>query len=406
MALTFGGLSQAIIASMFGGALANKQEGFYVSGPNTNANEANVSFTDERAMQVSAVWSCVRLLTETVGTLPLKVYERTSTGRKEVESHPVKDLFTVAPNAMMTPLAFREAMTAQLVLWGNAYAMITRNGNRITAITPLRAGCTTPKREANTVTYHYSTDKGTHILHLKGFGADGIVGFSPLRYAAQTLGTTVAAEQYAAHAFSSGGRPSGVLSMDRVLSDVQRDQLRSIYENVTASDGLWVLEGGVKFEPISIPPDDLQMLGSRQFQLGEIARIFRVPSYLINDTEKSTSWGTGIEQQNLGFLAYSLRPYLVRWESAVNSQLFSTSEQRKYFVEHTVEGLLRADSSGRASFYSQMAQNGILSRNEIRARENLPPVDGADDLTVQVNLTPVDQLTKVNANVGNQIPPG
>jgi len=415
MALSFSGMAQAIINSLWGGALSNPDQGYHISGPNTSRNEANVSYTDDRAMQITAVWASVRLRSQTVSTMPLHMYEKTATGRELVTDHPVYDVLRIKPNNMMTPLDFRQAMTAQMVLWGNAYALIERTGTRVTAITPLRSGAMTPKRIGNTVVYEYHTDKGAHIfaaetiLHLKSFGTDGIVGLSPLKYGAQAFGVTVAAEQHAAHSFSSGGRPSGVLTVDRVLSDVQREQIKTIYESVTTSDGLYVLEGGTKYQAISMAPDDLQMLQTRQFQISEIARLFGVPSFLLNDTEKNTSWGSGIEQINLGWLAYGLRSDLAQWESAINSALFTPKEQRRYFWEHSIEGLLRADSAGRAAFYSSGIQNGWLSRNEVRALENWPPADGADQLTAQVNMAPLDMLgqqQEVPEDDRNKIPTG
>jgi len=412
VAISFSGFAQSLISQMMGGALSNPVEGRLITGPATTRNESGVVFTDDRAMQISAVWACVRIRTQTVATLPLHLYRKTAEGRELVTDHWANDLLRYRPNNMMTPLDFRQAMQAQLVLWGNGYAHIERSGNRVVALTPLRPGSMTPVRRENEVYYEYATSKGTHIfaresiLHIKAFGTDGVVGLSPLRYGAQAMGVTVSAEQHAAHSFSSGGRPAGVLTVDRTLSDVQREQIRKIYENVQASDGLYVLEGGTKYQAVALSPDDLQMLETRVFQLSEIARMFGVPSFLLNDSEKSTSWGTGLEQINLGFLTYSLRADIVQWESALNSALFSTKDQKEYFFEHSLEGLLRADTNARSNFYSQMVQNGLLSRNEVRALENFPPVDGADDLTVQVNMTPIDQLAKVGKNAGNQTPPG
>ena len=394
-----------------GGGLSNPTQGPQGIGPTTNHTDSGLTLTDERAMGLSAVWSCVRLITETVGSLPIAVYERTPAGRNKVEEHFLHDLLRVSPNAYMNPLEFREAMTMALTLWGNAYAHIERDkGGKPTSLIPLRPDLVTPVREAGTVTYHYMTEGKEYIfakesiLHLKGFGVDGLVGLSPLGYSRNTLGISASADKYASKAFSSNGRPSGFISVDSVLTTEQRKALAEIYAQSSVDDTkTWVLEAGAKYNQITMPPDTMQMLQSRQFQLGEVARIFRVPSYLINDTEKSTSWGTGIEQQNLGFLTYTIRPYLTRWEMAIDSTLLDRTDRRRYFVEHNVEGLLRADSAARASFYSQMAQNGLMSRNEIRMKENLPPVDGGDDLTVQVNLTPVQDLPKVQGN-GNENP--
>lgn len=412
MAVTFAG-GWARLKGLFAyGGVTNKDEGPQYSGPGTRANDSNVTFTEVRALQVSAVWSCVRLITETVGSLPVGVFERDGEDRRAVTDHYLYRLFREAPNAFMTPLEFHEALTAQLALYGNGYAQIEWKGkpreSEALSLTPLRPECMLPMRSDGGLTYHYQTSKGVHvfaadsILHLKGWGFDGVVGLSPLEFGAQTLGLTVSADKYAASSFSRNGKPVGVLTTDRILTADQREQLRGIYSNLNASDsdGTWVLEAGLKYDAITMAPDVMQMLGSRQFQLAEIARFYRVPSYLINDTEKSTSWGTGIEQQNLGFLTYTIRPYLTRWESAVSGALLNRTDRRRYFIEHNVEGLLRADSMARASFYSQMAQNGVMTRNEIRRKENLPPHEGADELTVQVNLTPVAELPKVAANAG------
>jgi HK97 family phage portal protein len=401
--ITFGGMAQAIIQSLWGGALSNPEQGYHIAGPVTTRNESGVTYTDDRAMQITAVYACVKIITQTVATLPLHMYERTATGRKLVTDHPVNYLLRVSPNAMMTPLDFRMAMTAQLCLGGNSYAFKDYSGTRITSLIPARFGCMTPKREGNQVVYEYSTNTGLkrysseEILHLKGFGTDGLVGLSPLRYGAQAFGVTVATEQYAADTFAKGGKTSGVLEMPAILTADQRKQAKALHDDMHNEGGLFVLEGGTKYHPISIDPDDLQMLESRKFQLGEIARMFGVPSFLINDTEKSTSWGTGIEQQNLGWLAYGLRAYLIQWEAALNSSLFTPSEQEKYFVEHTVEGLLRADSQARASYYATMVSNGLMTRNEVRALENWPPVEGADELTAQVNMAPLDKLGQTAA---------
>ena len=409
MAISFSGFAQAIISSLMGGALSNPEQGYHIDGPNTSRNESGVAFTDDRAMQITAVYACVKIVTQTVSTLPLFMYERTDNGRVLVTDHPVHDLLRIKPNAMMTPLDFRQAMTAQLCLGGNSYAFIERSGSRVVALTPARFGCMTPKREGNEVVYYYQTDSGTkpfaadRILHVKGFGTDGIVGLSPLRYGAQAFGVTVAAEKHAGDTFAKGGMPVGVLEMDRTLNPDQRKDAKSLHDRMNQEGGVFVLEGGTKYHAISLPPDDIQMLQTRQFQLGEIARMFGVPSWLINDTEKSTSWGTGLEQQNLGWLAYGLRAYLTQWEAAINSALFTVSEQRKYYVEHSIEGLLRADSAARAAFYSSGIQNGWLTRNEVRSLENWPNVQGADKLTAQVNMAPLDKLGEkpetVNAGI-------
>ncbi len=397
------------ILALFGvGGLANPSTGAQHSGPTTRSSESGVVVGDDRAMAVSAVWSCVRLIAETVGSLPLHTFERAGDERRRIDdsNHYLNTLLRWRPNQEMSGLEFREAMTTQLALWGNAYAAIDRLDDGTPArLTPLRPEHVTPVRDETGLRYEYSTSKGVvvfgapSVLHLKGFGTEGIIGLSPLAYARQSLGLSVSADLYAAKSFKDGGRPDGVLRYDKFLTDQQRKKLREVYGNVGAigEDGrMMILELGLEFQPISIPPDQLQMLASRQFQIGEIARYFRVPLHLIMDTTGSTSWGTGIEQLTLGFLIYTLRPYLRRWESAVSDKLVPTADRGRVFVEHQVEGLLRADAKTRSEFWSRMAQNGLMTRNEIRQRENLPRIDGADALTVQTNLTPVDQLEAVN----------
>ncbi len=399
------------VLKFFGvGGLANTETGAQYSGPaSRQAAESNVYVSDERALAISAVWSCVRLISETVSCLPLKFYERTGDNtRTDLDGdHYIVQLLNRKPNQSMTPTEFREAMTVQLALWGNAYARIGYMGRgesrRPVTLVPLRPEHVTPMRLPDgSVAYHYNSGKGVEVLaaqsvfHLKGFSTEGIIGLSPLAYARNSLGLTVAAEQYSGAQFKNGGRPAGTLTFDKYLNADQREAARQVYqaisEGASEANNAWILEGGAKYEPINIPPDDMQMLESRTFQLGEIARFFRVPSHLINDSAKATSWGTGIEQLNLAFLQYGLNPYLKRWETTITDKLLRRADKQRVISEHSVEGLLRADSKGRSDFYSKAAQNGWMTRNEIRQKENLPPKAGGDMLTVQVNLTPADEL--------------
>ena len=383
--------------------LANSETGVQSTGGVAQAEAADIS--DQRAMQLSTVWSCVRLISETVACLPLGFYRTTDDGREALdEDHRLVTLLKRSPNQSMTDIEFREAMTMQLVLWGNAYARIRRDGaGDPVSLTPLIPGkMDVVRRPDGSIFYQYYTDNAVEtyekadIFHLKGFSAEGVVGFSPLALARQTMGLAVAAEQYSAGSFRNGGRPLGTLNFEQVLTPDQRKAAHAIYEDITGgamnNARSWVLEGNAKYNPISIPPDDLQMLESRQFQIAEICRFFRVPSHLVNDSSKSTAWGSGLEQLDLGFLKYTLTPYMRRWETTIRNSLMRPLEKRRLVIEHNVEGLLRADSKARAEFYSNMAQNGLMTRNEIRRKENLPAMDGGDELTVQVNLTPINQL--------------
>jgi HK97 family phage portal protein len=388
--------------------LANPQVGYQSSGGSGGAEAVNV--TDERALQLSAVWSCTRIITEAVSCLPLGFFTREANGDKTPldDDHYIVRLLKYQPNQNMTDVEFREAMTTQLVLWGNAYALIGRDTRgRPVSLIPLIPGQMDVIRNPNrTVTYVYRTNEGTEqfeaedIFHLKGFSAEGVIGFSPIAMARHSMGLSVAAEQYSAGAFRNGGRPLGTLNFKEVLTPDQRKAAHQIHEDITSgamnNARSWVLEGEATYTPIGIPPDDLQMLESRQFQLGEIARWFRVPSHLINDSEKSTSWGSGLEQLDLAFLKYCLTPYLKRWEKTISHSLLGRTEGRRIVIEHNVEGLLRADSKARAEYLSKMVQNGLMDRNEARQKENLPSREGADELTVQVNMTDLDQLDQVN----------
>jgi HK97 family phage portal protein len=407
MAYSWGGLAGEVWKALGFGGVGNPEKGEQIAGPLTISTESGKTVNDQRAMKLSTVFACTRILTQTISCLPLIVYERDGDSRKANADHYLNGLLRRSPNSVMTALSMRQAVTAQRVLWGNGYAIIKRNKQSVPiALLPVLPEKMQVKRDTDRLTYHYDSSGGPrvydqeNILHLKGFGTDGVVGFSTLGHARESMGITASADQFAAKAFGSNGRPTGVLMMDQTLNPEQRTNAKKIYEGLSVDDSkLWLLEAGTKYEALSLPPDDLQMLESRSFQTSEIARFFGVPSHLINDTEKSTSWGSGIEQLTLGFLQYTIEPYLKEWESEIHRKLLSTTEARSIFVEHNVEGLLRSDSAGRASFLSTMVQNGLMTRNEGRAKENLPPKEGGDELTVQLNLTDIDQLPKVNENV-------
>jgi len=394
---------------LFGiGGLANSDTGKQIGTSGDISTDAGISVTDERAMKVSAVWACVQYITNSVCSLPLNFYEKTPDGRQELENHYLNDLFHNSPNALMKPRDFRKAMTMQLCLWSNAYAEIFWNaaGTRPVAIVPLRPGRMTPYLTNGELTYHYSMSQGMRIyskksiLHLKGFGTDGIVGLERNDYARKTLGLSVSADTYAAKQFANGGRSGGgYLMFDQFLTKEQREQAKALYEGMSETayntGKLWILEGGVKYEPDTLDPDTMQMLQTRKMQLGEIARFFGVPEVLIGAGEKSAAWPASFEQQLLSFLTFTLQDYLDEWEHAIKESLLTGIDKRKYFADHDVTGFIKMDSTTRATLQSTWVQNGLKTRNEIRKLNNDPPVEGGDDLTVQVNLTPVDELSKV-----------
>lgn len=367
------------------------------------SNYAGKSVTAETAMQLSAVWSCVRLLSETIATLPVAVYRQDTSGRKTpARDHPLYSLLHDQPNADFTAAEYWEGTVACLCLWGNAYSERTSSAGLTRSLTLLRPDWMEVFRTPDgALRYRYHDPEDyrelgeDEIFHVRGFGVGLDVGLSPIAYARHSLGSAMAADEAAAKMFANGVQTSGFLSSDTTLTKEQREQFRENLKKFMGSENagkLMVLEAGLKYQPLTLSPEDAQMLQTRAFNVEEICRWFRVPPFMIGHTEKSTSWGTGLEQQNIAFLTYALRPYLTRIEQAIKRQLIPRALRGQIFAEFNLEGLLRADSQGRAQLYSQMAQNGIMTRNEIRAKENLEPKDGGDDLTVQSNLVPLPQL--------------
>lgn len=388
------------------GGISNPDQGQQVGTSGGVSTDAGIAVSDERAMKVSAVWACVQYITNSVCSLPLDFYEKTADGRKELGRHYLNDLFHDSPNALMKPRDFRKAMTMQLCLWSNAYAEIFWSGNRPIAIVPLRPARMTPVINGSEIVYHYSTDEGMRIyskrsiLHLKGFGTDGIVGLERSSYARQTMGLSVSADVYASKQFANGGNSgAGYISFDEFLTKEQREQARTLYEGFheTAYEKgkVRILEGGAKWNEQGLNPDDMQMIETRGFQIGEIARFFGVPEVLIGGGGKSSSWPASFEQQLLSFLTFTLQDYLDEWEAAIKSSLILGSDKQKIFADHDVTGFIKMDSTAKSQLQASWVQNGLKTRNEIRKINNDPPIEGGDDLTVQVNLTPVDQLAKV-----------
>jgi len=399
-----------------GGALQNPDQGTQMSGPLSGRSDADVTVTDERAMMVSTVFACVRLLVQTGATLPLGFYTRTAEGREELEkNHYLCQLLKYKPNNLMTAKEFRQALWTQRVLWGNGYAKIKWIGKRPVSVMPLKPEFMTVERGNEGLVYNYSTQDGIRtyqqkdIFHLKGFSSDGIMGLSALGYARQSLGLSVSADRSAAK--SINGKASAVLELDGFPNAEQKADLRKMYgagnktSEYLSDGGLMIVPGGMKYRGVSMNPDDLQLLESRQFQVPEICRFFGVPAVMIDGNAGATAaWPASYEQQVLSFLTFTLKPYLEEWEDKVPASLLTGDDRQTIFAEHNVEGLLRTDSAGRAAFLSQMVQNGLMTRNEGRKKENLPPMEGADELTVQVNMTSLEDLPKVNEGTPNVKP--
>lgn len=414
-------LFSSVLKFFFGGGLSNKDKGKQYSGRGNNGTDSGIVVNDDRAMQLSAVWACVQYITNSIASLPIEFYTKTKIGREKTVNHPLNVLFHESPNALMKPRDFRKAMTMQLCFWSNAYAEIFWNapGTRPQALVPLRPGRMVPVINEGEITYHYQMDGGIRvyskksILHLKGFGSDGIVGFDRSSFARETLGLSVSADTYASKQFAHGGRSGGgYLMFDQFLSDSQRDNARKLYEGMSETafnkGRLWILEGGVKYETDALNPDTMQMIETRRMQLGEIARFFGVPEVLIGASGATSSWPASFEQQLQSFLTFTLQDYVDEWEQAIRYSLLTPRERRVIIVDHDTSNFVKMDAKTRASLQSTWVQNGLKTRNEIRAINNDPRQDGADELTVQVNLTPLEDLGVVGqpSSLTPEINPG
>lgn len=357
--------------------------------------------TVDKALQLSAVWACVRLLSESVSTLPLRLYERRDDGsRVQATEHPLYRLLTVSPNAEMTPARFILMIVASIALRGNAFVEKKRVAGRIVALVPLLPQCMVVKRlDTGRLEYTY-TENGQQrvigekdLMHIRGFGLDGVCGLLPVNTGRDIFGAAMSADEAAAKVFAQGMQASGILSSDTKLTDVQREQLRKNLTNFmgsTNSGKILVAEAGLKYQGITMNPEAAQMLETRNFAIEEICRWFRVPPFMVGHMDKQSSWASSVEGMNLQWLTNGLRPLLENIEQEISRCLLDNDG--RYFAEFSVEGLLRADSAGRASYYTTGLQNGWMSRNEVRRLENLPPIPGGDIYTVQSNLLPINQL--------------
>ena len=349
----------------------------FLFGGTTSGKAVN----ERTAMQTSAVYACVRILAESVAGLPLHVYERTANGSKSTKpSHPLYRLLHDEPNREMTSFVFRETLMSHLLLWGNAYAQIIRDGRGFPiALYPLLPDrMTVDRNESGELLYTYQSDKGQvklrreNILHIPGLGFDGLIGYSPIAMAKNAVGLALATEDYGATFFANGANPGGVLEHPGVIKPEQADRLRESWQSQFGGANahkVAVLEEGLKFHQMSIPPEQAQFLETRKFQINEIARIFRVPPHMVGDLEKSSF--SNIEQQSLEFVKYTLDPWVVRWEQSLQQALILPSEKATIFIKFNLDGLLRGDYQSRMQGYSTGIQNGFMSVNDVRGLEDM-----------------------------------
>lgn len=362
--------------------------------------------TPDSAMRAAAVWGCVRVLSETVGSLPVAIYQMDSGGNPRKIDHPVGEVLAGSPNADMTSQEVIEAMMVNLALTGNAYAIVDRGPTgRLISITPLVSSNVSPERIRGTGEIVYkvtdldgkmTTYPSRSIWHVKGFGSNGLIGFSPVGMARQAIGVAMDCEDFGAQFFRDGASAAGILTVDNWLKADQRAVAEEIinkkWAGLKGAHKIQLLEGGMKYQSVTMPLEDAQFLETRKFQNSEICRIYRVPPHMIADLERATF--SNIEQQALEFVQFAILPYLTRFEQSAQRALFQPADRGRVFAKWNADGLLRADSTARSQLYSTLLQNGVINRNEARAKENLPYVDEDEmnSYTVQQNMALIQAL--------------
>lgn len=360
------------------------QDFSYLFGRTTSGQNVD----EFKAMQTTAVYACVRILSEAIASLPIHVYERTDKGKEKRVDHPLYFLLHDEPNPEMSSFVFRETLMSHLLIWGNAYVQIIRDrSGNVISLYPLLPDKMSVHRDSRGILYYkYQrqteenpniTETGTvilpqeDVLHVPGLGFDGLIGYSPIALAKNAIGMTLATEEYGASFFRNGANPGGVLEHPGILKDPKRvrDSWNEVYKGVANAHKVAVLEEGMKYTQIGIPPEEAQFLQTRKFQINEIARLYRIPPHIVGDLEKSSF--SNIEQQSLEFVKYTLDPWVVRFEQSFKRALFLPEEKKTHFIKFNVDGLLRGDYQSRMNGYAVGRQNGWLSTNDIRELEDL-----------------------------------
>ena len=371
----------------------DRQPGSVVAGVSGGGSKAGVYISEENSMRYAAVQACVRVLSEDIAALPLYLYRRTGQGGKErAADHPLYPLLRLAPNPEMTAIAFKEALMVNVLLTGNAYAFIEMNGaGRVMALWPMMSSEVQPYRtEAGAIRYRAGRVdlSAAEVLHIPGLGYDGLMGMSPISYARETIGLGIAAEEFGGQFFKNGTHLGGVITVPGHLSDDSfertKTQFQQMYRGLQNSHGVPLLEGGATYQQVGIAPEDAQFLETRKYQRSEIAGIFRVPPHMVGDLEHATF--SNIEHQDISYLQRSLLPWLTRIEQNMTQKLLTAEEKREYVIEHETGSFMRGDTKSRFEAYAIGIQNGILSVNEARSKENLNPVDGGDEILRPLNM--------------------
>jgi HK97 family phage portal protein len=360
-------------------------------------SDAGIMVSEDAAMRLAAVQACVRVLSEDIAALPLQVFMRTKDGGKErARSHPLSFLLHDEPNREMTAMSFKQAMMVNLLLGGNAYAFIEYDWTgRVIALWPLLHTDVTPFRDVDGEVKFRVLGESTpftrfEILHIPGLSYDGLLGLSPIAYAREAIGLGMAAESFGARFFKDGTHLGGVISVPGApMSDPAFErtekQFREMYSGLKRSHGVAILEQGATYQALGISPEEAQFLETRKFQRSEIAAMYRVPLHLINDLDRATF--SNIEHQDLGYLQRSLLPWMLRFEQGFMRGLMTATERRRFFIEHETGSFLRGDTKSRYEAYSLGINAGILTPNEARAKENMNPIEGGDEMRLPLNVT-------------------
>lgn len=403
------------IYRFFGGNALGHIEGVQDSTPSTSAHDDAPMVGVDSSLQISTVWACVSLIVENIASLPLVVYTLDNNGKRIVDRDSnIYKILHDQPNKNQTSMVFWMVMLLNYVLRGNAYAVISRNGvGDLMSLQPLSADqIQVIYAEDGSLLYRYQygyaiqTYKQEQILHIRGLG-NGLIGLSPLDYMRSSVGLSIRAQNHINKTFNKDARRPGLLMTDKVLSESQRSAVKKNFGDIASGNGreLYLMEADFKFEALGMSPADIQLLETRKFTVQDLARWFGVPSILVNDTQETTSLGSSVEQIIDGFYKLKLRPMLEMIEQAIQNQVLTQQQRTKrMYVEFNLDALLRSSLSDRMEVYSKGAQNGIYTRNECRARENLDPLDGGDILTAQSNLLPLDKLG-TQVNTGGSVPP-
>ena len=376
-------------------SFSNNSHSFFF-GSTTSGKTVN----ERTAMQTTAVYACVRILAETIASLPLHTYKYTDSGKEKALDHSLYYLLHNEPNPEMTSFVFRETLMSHLLLWGNAYAQIIRDGRgNVLALYPLMPDQMTVDRTTKGELYYLYTKEGQsyplradEVLHIPGLGFDGLIGYSPIAMAKNAIGMSLATEEFGASLFKNGANPGGVLEHPGIVKDPTRirESWNTVYGGSNNANKVAVLEEGMSFKPIAIPPDQAQFLETRKFQISEIARIFRIPNHMIGDLERATF--SNIENQSLEYVKYTLDPWVIRWEMSLQKALLSESEKRNYFIKYNVEGLLRGDYKSRMDGYAIGIQNGFLSPNDVRNLENMNIIEHGDIYAMNGNMLKLEDV--------------